>query len=118
MQPATEVFIVGGSHSGLGVAKQIFKSLPDVKVTLISTSADYFFNIASPRLLSRPEDVPLDHLLIPIEKLFRKHPESQFEFVHASVTELDPKRKIISTDDGALRKYDYLIIASGSMFFS
>lgn len=118
MQPVTAVIIVGGSHSGLGAAKQIFKSLPDVKVTLISTSPDYFFNIASPRLLSRPKDVPLDQLLIPIETLFQKHPGSQFEFVHASVTELNPESKIISTDDGALRKYDYLIIASGSTFIS
>jgi NADH dehydrogenase FAD-containing subunit len=111
-----EIVIIGGSHAGLGIAKMILSTITKVKVTLISTSPDYYFNIAAPRLLARPDAVSIDQTLIPIEQLFSRHPNYQFEFVHATVTEFDPATQIIITDDGALRKYDYLVIASGSMF--
>lgn len=114
-KPVTQIFIIGGSHAGLNLAKLLLNAnLPHTKITLINTSSDYYFNLASPRLLARPFDIALGQLLIPIEKLFAKHPEARFEFVHASVTRLDPKEKIIFTDDGALRNYHHLVIASGS----
>ncbi len=116
-RPVAQIFIIGGSHAGLGTALQILRNIPNTKVTVISTSPDYYWNVASPRFLARPEAIPLDKILMPIEKLFGKYMQYQFEFVHATVIELDTKGKCISTDDGVSRKYDYLVIASGSMYF-
>ena len=110
--------VVGGSHAGLGVAKIILNSVPKAKVTVINTSQDYYFNLASPRVLARPESVSIDQVLIPIKNLFQKHSASQFEFVHATVISFDAAKKKIMTDDGGERKYDYLIIASGSTLHS
>ena len=53
---------------------------------------------------------------MPIEKLFKKYSESQFEFVHATVTNFDPEGKTVFTDDNRVRGYDHLVIASGSEF--
>jgi len=111
----TEVVVIGGSHAGLGIAKTIINTVPSAKVTVISTSKDYYFNIAAPRILACPDKVGLDEVLFPIERLFRKHPESQFEFIHASVTKLDIKLKTITTDSRMVISYHYLVIASGSM---
>ncbi len=116
-RPSTQIFIIGGSHAGLGTAIQILRTIPSAKVTVISTSPDYYWNVASPRFLARPDAIPLDKILFPIERLFGKYMKYQFEFVHATVIELDTKGKRVSTDDGVSRSYDYLVIASGSMYF-
>jgi len=111
----TDVVIIGGSHAGLGVAKTIINTVPSAKVTVISTSKDYYFNIAAPRILACPDKVSLDEVLFPIERLFKKHSDSQFEFIHASVKALDIKIKTVATDNGMIINYHYLVIASGSM---
>ena len=116
--PITQIFIIGGSHGGLGVAKALLKTLSNIKVTVISTSPDYYWNVASPRFLARPEAIAIDEILFPIKKLFEGHSGDRFEFIHATVIELNTGGKMICTDDGKLRKYDYLVVASGSMFFS
>jgi len=111
----TEVVIIGGSHAGLGIAKTIINTIPSAMVTVISTSRDYYFNIAAPRILACPDKVGLDEVLFPIEQLFKKHPDSQFEFIHASVTKLDIKLKTVTTDKHTTINYHYLVIATGSM---
>lgn len=116
MAPAksAQIVIIGGSHGGLGVAQAVLSTIPPAKVTVISTSKDYYFNLAAPRVLARPSEVSLGQVLIPIDRLFKKHPSAKFEFVHASVTSLNPTAKSVTTDANQIIKYDYLVIATGS----
>src|ERR1700760_1390 len=110
---SVHIVVIGGSHSGLGVSQNILSTLPTVNVTVVSTSKDYYFNIAAPRVLARPSEVSLDQVLVPIDSLFKKHSD-RFELLHATVTTFNPANKTITTDANQTIKYDYLVIASGS----
>jgi NADH dehydrogenase FAD-containing subunit len=57
---ANHIVVIGGSFGGIGVAQNILGSIPNVKVTLINTSKDWYFNIAAARILSRPTSTPLE----------------------------------------------------------
>jgi NADH dehydrogenase FAD-containing subunit len=113
---SAQIVVIDRSHAGLELAQAVLSTMPAAKVTIISTSKEYYFNIAAPRLLARPSEVSFDQVLvpIPIERLFRKYPSDKFTFVHASVTCLNPAAKSITTDTNQLIKYDYLVIATGS----
>jgi NADH dehydrogenase FAD-containing subunit len=111
---SVQIVIIGGSHGGLAVAQAVLNTISAATVTVISTSKDYYFNLAAPRILARPSEVTLDQVLIPIDRLFKKYPSSRFEFVHATVTSFNPTGKSITTDTNQTFKYDYLVIASGS----
>jgi NADH dehydrogenase FAD-containing subunit len=56
----THIVVIGGSFGGIGVAQKILASLPNVKVTLVNTSKDWFFNIAAARILGKPSSTPLE----------------------------------------------------------
>ncbi|TKX18254.1 pyridine nucleotide-disulfide oxidoreductase-like protein 6 [Elsinoe australis] len=112
--PQTQVLIIGGSYTGTGVAHHILKNNSNVKVTLVNTSTHYFFNIASPRIVAKPKEVPLDKVLISIPEHFKQYPSSAFEFVHGTVTSLDISSRTARIDGEREIKYDYVVIASGS----
>lgn len=115
MSSRINVVIIGGSYSGSKVAHGLLKGHPSVKVTLINTGKEYYFNVAAPRVLARPSEVSLDKVLIPIQSAFSQYPSSSFEFVHATVTAVDEVNKVVSVDNTKQRiHYDYLVIASGS----
>jgi NADH dehydrogenase FAD-containing subunit len=54
----TNIVVIGGSFGGIGVAQNILASIPNVKVTLINTSKDWYFNIAAARILAKPSSTP------------------------------------------------------------
>jgi NADH dehydrogenase FAD-containing subunit len=54
------VVVIGGSFGGIGVAQNVLAAIPNVKVTLINTSKDWYFNIAAPRILSKPKSTGLE----------------------------------------------------------
>ena len=117
MRDVTNIVVIGGSHAGLGVAQAMLAALPSVKVILINTSKYYYFNLAAPRILARPNDIDIDQVMIPIASLFTKHGSNRFEFVHATVRSVDITGKTVNTDldtTTSVIEYDYLIIASGS----
>lgn len=116
MADSPNIVIIGGSHAGLGVAQAILAALPTVKVTLINTSKHYYFNLAAPRILARPDDISIDQVMIPITSLFTKHDVRRFEFLHATVQSVDitGKTVIMDLNTTPVIEYDYLIIASGS----
>lgn len=114
MATKPHVVIIGGSYSGTGVAHALLKRLPTIKVSLINTSESFYFNVAAPRALARPSEVPLDKVLIPIASAFKQYSTSQFEFVHGTVTSVNDSRKTVTVGAGKHVTYDYLVIASGS----
>ena len=60
MSSKTHVVVIGGSFGGIGVAQKILAAIPNVKVTLINTSKDWYFNIAAARILGKPKSTPLE----------------------------------------------------------
>jgi len=58
------IVVIGGSFGGIGVAQNILASIPNVKVTLINTSKDWYFNIAAARVLGKPNSTPLEKVLV------------------------------------------------------
>lgn len=60
MSSKTNIVVIGGSFGGIGVAQNILASIPNVKVTLINTSKEWYFNIAAARILGKPKSTPFD----------------------------------------------------------
>jgi NADH dehydrogenase FAD-containing subunit len=82
---------------------------------------DFYFNIASPRLATRPNDIPREKYIYPIVPLFNKHAnvKNKFEFVLGKATSLDLQGKDIIVEDlnndtTKTLAYDYVVLASGS----
>jgi NADH dehydrogenase FAD-containing subunit len=60
MSAKVNIVVIGGSFGGIGVAQNILASIPNVKVTLINPSKDWYFNIAAARILGKPSSTPLE----------------------------------------------------------
>lgn len=112
------VVIIGGSFAGLNVAHTLLKDVPDVKIVLINPSPSFYFPIAAPRFLAKPESFRTEQYLFPIKDLFAKYPSDSLEFILGTATAIDATDKTVSvTADGGKSQsvaYDYLVIASGS----
>ncbi|KUL92270.1 hypothetical protein ZTR_02406 [Talaromyces verruculosus] len=119
--PTKTVVIIGGSFAGIGVAHGLLKELPSAKVVLVNPSEDLYFNIAAPRLSTRPNDIPRENYIYPIPPVFHKHANAKknFEFVLGKATSIDLQGKNVIVQDvnsGSSKTlaYDYVVIASGS----
>ncbi|GAM37309.1 AMID-like mitochondrial oxidoreductase [Talaromyces pinophilus] len=119
--PTKTVVIIGGSWAGINVAHGLLKEVPSAKVVLVNPSEDFYFNIASPRLVTRPNDIPREKYIYPIVPLFNKHAnvKNNFEFVLGKATSLDLQGKDVIVQDlnngtTKILAYDYVVLASGS----
>lgn len=119
--PTNTVVIIGGSWAGINVAHGLLKEVPNAKVVLINPTEEFYFNVASPRLSVRPNDIPREKFMYPIAPLFNKHPNAKknFEFVRGKATSIDLQSKTVIVEDfsaGTSKNlsYDYVVIASGS----
>lgn len=115
----TSVVIVGASIAGLKIAHSLLE-VPDVKVVLINPATRYYWNIAAPRIVAKPDAFKTEQYLLPIEDALNKYPKESFEFIVGTATSIDVSSKTVSvtpTDDSAEAtsvSYDYLVLASGS----
>ncbi|PGH05005.1 hypothetical protein AJ80_08432 [Polytolypa hystricis UAMH7299] len=116
MTKQTSVVVIGGSYAGTKVAHSILKQLPGVKVTLINPSKQYYFNIAAPRILVKPNDFKPEQYLFNIPDRFKSYDSKLFEFVQGFATSIDADAKTVTVEgvQSAVISYDYLIIATGS----
>ncbi|KAF3389701.1 Apoptosis-inducing factor 2 [Talaromyces pinophilus] len=119
--PTKTVIIIGGSWAGINVAHGLLKEVPSAKVILINPSDDFYFNIASPRLVTKPNDIPHEKYIYPIVPLFNKYAnvKQNFELVLGKATSLDLHGKNVIVQDvnnGTTKTlaYDYVVLASGS----
>lgn len=123
------IVIVGGGFAGIGVAHYLLRHTIPVlesqnqsityKVTLLSASSQFFWNIASPRVLASPDLIPLKKVLIPIENGFGTYSPSKFSLVLGSVTALDEGQRLLTIEPLAPHSttsvtYDSLVIATGT----
>lgn len=94
MSNTHNIVILGASFAGIAVAHGLLKALPALikdtkksyKVTLMSNSTHFWWNVGAPRAMLKP--YPNDNMdsFIPIEKGFKQYPSELYEFVHAEIT--------------------------------
>lgn len=122
-----QIVFIGGSYGALPPAHTLLTSvLPKLtsttsqtyKITLISSSSDFYWKVGSPRTIVNPSALPISKVLLPIAPEFAKYSAEQFEFIHAFAEKLDPVAKVIALSTGMNVHYDTLIIASGTSFIS
>lgn len=125
------IVVVGGSFSGLGVSHVLLRhTIPALesntgttyKVTLISTTDQFFYKIGAPRTVASPALIPVSKLLIPIAEGFKDYPADHFEHVIGTATGVDEGKKIVNVKrgDGSSKDvaYDTIVCASGSTYNS
>jgi NADH dehydrogenase FAD-containing subunit len=123
MSKRVSVIIIGGSHAGLAVSQKLLRQTPKAAITLINPSDEYYFNIAAPRFLVKPQSLPPSKYLYSIPDAFRDYPAGSFTFVKGLVTKIDYTTKSVAValsagspdaSTASSYKFDYLVIASGS----
>ncbi|KAG9594778.1 FAD/NAD(P)-binding domain-containing protein, partial [Aureobasidium melanogenum] len=106
--------INGGSFAGIRTAHGILKQIPTARVTLINPSSQFFYNIASPRILAKSSAFQPEQYLINIPNLLARHDSTLFRFVEGLATAIDEQHRVVKLANLDKIPYDYLIIASGS----
>lgn len=117
------VVVIGGSSAGLGISHGLLKQVPNVRVTLINPSNEYYFNLPSPRIIAKPNSLSTSKYLYSITDAFKKYPLTSFNFIKGMVTGIDTENQTVtiskdapsaSTSSTSSVPFDYLVIASGS----
>ncbi len=102
-----KVVIVGGGWSGLSVAKHLKRLRPDLKVTLIEKRSHF---ISCP--LSNLWLVGVLDLEFLVHDYLQAASNNGYEFVNATVYDIDRKVKKVKTTHGEF-DYDFLVLAPG-----
>ncbi|KAL4873943.1 hypothetical protein BDV12DRAFT_191810 [Aspergillus spectabilis] len=92
------------------------------KLVSIVVIGVFYFNIAAPRFLVKPDALSPSRYLYSISDSFREYPEESVRFVQGRMSSIGPTNKsiavvmskdVVTKPDVTLR-YNYLVIASGS----
>jgi sulfide:quinone oxidoreductase len=104
-----KVLVLGGNFGGLTAALAVKHELDgDVDVTVVSKDDHFLFNpslIWLPFGKRRAEDITF-----PVAPTLEHH---GVELLVAAATRIDPQAKTVTTDDGRVLGYDYLVVATG-----
>lgn len=121
MSKRVSVIVIGGSHAGLAISHKLLRKTPRAKIILINPSDEYYFNIATPRFLVKPDSLPPSKYLYSITEAFREYPADAFTLVKGLTAKIDYSTKSVSVVSSASSTsatssfvFDYLVIASGS----
>lgn len=116
MASSITIVVIGAAVAGIKVSHGVLKQVPTAKVILVNSHKDYYFNIATPRVMAKPDAFSANQYLYPITDIFKKYSKESFEFVQGTATEIDADSKTIKIEKSAKSSvsYDYLVIASGS----
>lgn len=120
-----QIVILGGSYGGVSTVhyllKHVIPKLPDkesYQVVLVSASSQVMCRPACPRALISDDMFPQEKLFVNIRKVFEQYPQTSFDFVHGTATELDHANRTVSIDlvAGNTKKIDFyaLVIATGA----
>ncbi|ORY71229.1 uncharacterized protein BCR38DRAFT_416203 [Pseudomassariella vexata] len=115
------VVVLGAGLAGLPVAhyllSQTSKTVPDLRVILVSPNDEFYWNVASVRF-TIPGLIPDSKYLFSIPENFAKYPSSKFEFLAGKAERLDPGNNsvVVALNDGSQRALGYhtVVVATGS----
>ncbi|RPA84571.1 FAD/NAD(P)-binding domain-containing protein [Ascobolus immersus RN42] len=118
--PSENIVIIGASWAGLYTAHSILKTLPkdspNSKLILINPTSTFYWNVASPRLLTSSL-LEASDLFIDLVPGFAQYPAQNFEFIQGTATSIVPTSSTVTvrTSEGDKQvAYTQLIIASGA----
>lgn len=110
-----KVVVIGGSFGAHLAVSTLYKNSSDIEVTMVSMSSHSFFNIASPRLLVKPDRI--GDVFFSIADFMAKTSNGKGNFIHGKATNVDLASQIITVaTDGSEKtiSYDLLVIATGT----
>ncbi|KAI5291364.1 hypothetical protein KEM54_005166 [Ascosphaera aggregata] len=115
------VIIVGGGFAGISMAHSILNHIqPTPKVILVSASQKFWFKVATPRILVRPDLVSAEQCSPDIAPAFVDYPAIYFSFVYAYARDVNVEEKTLEVEliDHAKTKtcikYAALVVATGA----
>ncbi|KAJ5491363.1 hypothetical protein N7539_002930 [Penicillium diatomitis] len=114
-----QVVIIGAGVAGLTIAHSLLQGVPRIKVVLINPSQSFYWNVASPRIVAKPDAFRHEQYLLPIKDAFAVYPSSAFELLVGIATAIDVEKKTVAValnDNVGTHDvpFDHLVIASGS----
>lgn len=112
------VVVLGAGLGGIPIAHWLAaKTDADVRVVLVAPNDEFFWNIASPRVVI-PGAMGEDKVLYSIADAFSKYSQDKFEFVAGKAEALQPDANsvTIALNDGTKRDIAYhtVVIATGA----
>ncbi len=104
-----KVVVLGANFGGLSAALGVKHQLKgDVDVTVVAPSDRFLF---TPSLIWVPFGKrTAGDITFPVEPTLEHH---DIDFVLAAATDIDPVARTVTTDDGGVHDYDYLVVATG-----
>ena len=124
------IVVVGANFGGTGAAHYLLRHTNPTleaqnnqsttyKVTLISPSTHFFWKIAAPRTIAKPEQIPTSKIFLALEDAFKRYSPEKFALVLGSATALDEQQKTVTVEPLAPASptsvpYDSLVIATGT----
>lgn len=103
------VVIVGGGFGGLTIAKALKKKDKTLDITLIEKKDMFMACPFSNTLLGGLDNVSLDTF---VGDFYQPASAHGYDFVHATVTGIDRKKKVVATTNGDFG-YDILVLSPG-----
>lgn len=122
-QTTKTILIIGGSYAGIGLAQRLLKQNlagTKLKVTIVNPTESFYFNVASPRIIAKPDFFKQEAYILSIPELFAKYGSDRFELVVGKATSIETggKKSVTVEEKGSSNpkevEYDYLVLASGS----
>ncbi|CAK7205786.1 hypothetical protein SEUCBS139899_008565 [Sporothrix eucalyptigena] len=114
---APSVVVLGGAYGGLLVAHYLLKNNKEAKVTLVSKTSHFFWNLASVRAIV-PSAIDDKQMYVSLADAFSRYPKDRIEVIVGSADAVDTTAKTVKvTVPGASERsltYDHLVLATGS----
>jgi len=104
-----KVLVLGANFGGMTAALAVKHELDgDVDVTVVSMADRFLF---TPSLIWLPFGKrTAEDITFPVAPTFEHH---DIDFVHAAATAVDPVARTVTSSDGSVHGYDYLVVATG-----
>ncbi|TAQ91068.1 hypothetical protein B7494_g639 [Chlorociboria aeruginascens] len=110
------ILILGAGYVGLPLAHKLLKTVKNAKVTLVTSTTHFYWNMAAVRAII-PGQYTDDKIFQEIAPGFKSYSKSSFELIHGTATAVDPVTKSVSITTPTSKieqSYDTLILATGS----
>ena len=103
-----KIVVLGASYAGLAVAHRflddtinhlhISSESPNYRLVIVNPSTHFYWNIAAPRALVRPDLLEDDNLFTPIEDGLHKHRAHNLSLIQGEAIAIDPSARTVTVE--------------------